>query len=172
MIREILASDAAAFLALNKELDRETAYMLYEENERATTLEQQKKMITTFLKMPNSTILVAEQDGQLVGHLSVIGGSVNRKKHSVYLAVGVLQSYGNRGIGTALFEEMEKWAAQSGIKRVELTVMTHNEPAISLYKKMGFKTEGKKICSLVVDGRSVDEYYMGKVFEKPCLKEK
>ncbi|WP_412762252.1 hypothetical protein [Priestia megaterium] len=40
MIREILASDAAAFLALNKELDRETAYMLYEEKERAITLEQ------------------------------------------------------------------------------------------------------------------------------------
>ncbi|KZE15212.1 GNAT family N-acetyltransferase [Priestia aryabhattai] len=172
MIREISSSDAAAFLTLNKKLDKETAYMLYEENERATTLEQQKKMITTFLKMPNSTILVAEQDGQLVGHLSMIGGSVNRKKHSAYLAVGVLHSYGNRGIGTALFEEMEKWAAQSGIKRVELTVMTHNEPAISLYKKMGFEIEGKKVCSLVVDGKSVDEYYMGKVFEKTCLKEK
>jgi RimJ/RimL family protein N-acetyltransferase len=172
VIREILASDAAAFLALNKELDRETAYMLYEENERAITLEQQKKMITTFLKMPNSTILVAEQDGQLVGHLSVIGGSVNRKKHSAYLAVGVLRSYGNQGIGTSLFEEMENWAARIGIKRVELTVMTHNETAISLYKKMGFKIEGKKICSLVVDGKSVDEYYLGKVFEKTCLKEK
>lgn len=43
MIREILVSDAAAFLTLNKKLDKETAYMLYEENERATTLEQQKK---------------------------------------------------------------------------------------------------------------------------------
>lgn len=79
MIREISSSDAAAFLTLNKKLDKETAYMLYEENERTITLEQQKKMITTFLKMPNSTILVAKQDGQLVGHLSVIGGSVNRK---------------------------------------------------------------------------------------------
>jgi RimJ/RimL family protein N-acetyltransferase len=166
MIREISASDAAAFLMLNKELDRETAYMLYEENERATTLEQQKKMITTFLKMPNSTILVAEQDGQLVGHLSVIGGSVNRKKHSAYLAIGVLRSYGNQGIGTSLFEKMENWAARSGIKRVELTVMTHNEPAISLYKKMGFKIEGEKVCSLVVDGKSVDEYYMGKILKK------
>ncbi|GAB1800159.1 hypothetical protein PMEGAPL103_10520 [Priestia megaterium] len=50
MIREILASDAAAFLALNKELDRETAYMLYEENERAITLEQQKKNDYNFFK--------------------------------------------------------------------------------------------------------------------------
>jgi ribosomal protein S18 acetylase RimI-like enzyme len=48
---------------------------------------------------------------------------------------------------------MEKWAAYSGIKRAELTVMTHNEPAISLYKKMGFEIEGKKVCSLVVDGK-------------------
>lgn len=58
---------------------------------------------------------------------------------------------------------MEKWALENTITRLELTVMTHNERAVRLYKKMGFKIEGLKEKSLIVDGKYVDEYYMGKI---------
>jgi RimJ/RimL family protein N-acetyltransferase len=43
--------------------------------------------------------------------------------------------------------------------------MVHNEAAVSLYKKMGFEIEGIKKKSLNIEGKYLDEYYMGKTFE-------
>ncbi|MDY0944100.1 GNAT family N-acetyltransferase [Priestia megaterium] len=163
MIREILASDAEEYLLLNKKLDNETKFMLYEEEERNTTVEDQAKIIDFFLKSPNSTILVAEKKNKLVGHIGVIGGKLKRVKYTASIAVGVLLEYSNQGIGTQLFQEMEIWAKNHGLKRLELTVMSHNNSAISLYKKMGFEIEGLRKCSLMVDGKFIDEYSMSKI---------
>ncbi|MFC3882382.1 GNAT family N-acetyltransferase [Bacillus songklensis] len=163
MIREILVSDAEKFLALNKKLDIETKYMLYEEDERNITVEEQAKIIESFLNASNSTILVAEQEGKLVGHIAVVGGKFNRIKHRAHIVVGILQDYCNQGIGTQLFQKMEDWAKCHHLKRLELTVMTHNDRAVSLYKKVGFEIEGIRKCSLIVDGQPIDEYSMGKV---------
>ena len=49
------------------------------------------------------------------------------------------------------------------IHRLELSVVTHNEAGLRLYKKMGFKIEGTKRHSLLIDGEFVDEYYMSKL---------
>ena len=161
LIREILVSDAAEFLNLNKKLDVETKFMLFEENERNTTLEEQTKMIESMLNSFNSTIFVFSQDNILVGYIAVVGGKLNRNKHKAHLVLGILEEYCNKGIGTQLFEHMKDWAKEHGMKRLELTVMAHNKRAIALYKKIGFEIEGEKKFSLIVDGDSIDEYMMG-----------
>ncbi|MGG1220724.1 GNAT family N-acetyltransferase [Priestia endophytica] len=163
MIREILVSDAEKFLTLNKKLDMETNYMLYEKGERNITVEDQSKFIRSFLNTSNSTILVVEQGKELVGYIAIVGGKLNRIKHRAHIVVGILQDYCNRGIGTQLFQKMEDWAKRHHLKRLELTVMTHNERAVFLYKKMGFEIEGIKKCSLIIDGHPIDEYSMSKV---------
>lgn len=63
---------------------------------------------------------------------------------------------------TKLFQFLEQWRIQTGIRKFELTVMVHNHVALSLYKKMGFEIEGTKRNSLLVEYGFVDEYYMGK----------
>ncbi len=45
--------------------------------------------------------------------------------------------------------------------------MEHNVGAIKLYEKMGFK-KGLKENSLIVNGKYVAEYYMGKILLPPC----
>lgn len=60
-------------------------------------------------------------------------------------------------------QEAEVWAKEHHLHRLELTVMRHNEKAISLYEKMGFELEGVRKQALYVDGIFVDEYYMGKI---------
>ena len=62
-----------------------------------------------------------------------------------------------------MFEQLEKWALLNSITRLELTVVCTNKAALALYKKMGFKIEGIKENSMIVDGSYIDEYYMGKV---------
>jgi putative acetyltransferase len=47
-----------------------------------------------------------------------------------------------RGIGWALLEQAADWARAAGVRKLELHVFPHNEPAIRLYEKFGFVREG------------------------------
>ncbi len=62
-----------------------------------------------------------------------------------------------------LLTELERWARNRHIHRLELTVVADNQRALSLYRKMGFEQEGVKRHSLLIHGQYVDEYYMVKL---------
>lgn len=162
-IREIRENDSENFLALCQQLDHENRFMLLEPGERKTTLAEQKQRIKEILSKDNQAILVAEENGTLVGYLSAIGELFARNKHTVYIVIGILESFTGRGIGTALFEKLESWGREHGVHRLELSVMVHNKRGVGLYQKMGFEIEGIKRDSLLVDGCYVDEYYMSKL---------
>ncbi|SFS49941.1 GNAT family protein [Paenibacillus sp. 453mf] len=163
-IREVQVQDAEQLLKLNQELDRETKFMLYEPGERLATLETQTKRIKGMLDSGHSTMLLAvNEEGSVIGQLGIIGSELQRKKHVVYIVIGILQHYTGQGVGTKLFQAMEEWCRLHRIHRIELTVMAHNEAAVGLYQKMGFEIEGKKHHSLFVDGQYVDELFMAKM---------
>ncbi|QSF42514.1 MULTISPECIES: GNAT family N-acetyltransferase [Paenibacillus] len=164
-LRKLVPEDAAGLLSLQHALDRESSFMLLEPDERQTGLQQVKEMIESFTASETSILIGAEVNGGLAGYLSVRGGSVRRNKHSAYIVIGILQQYQGMGIGSGLFQEMEAWARSARIVRLELTVMTHNERGIALYKKCGFEIEGMKKKSLNIGGEWVDEYYMSKIID-------
>jgi RimJ/RimL family protein N-acetyltransferase len=163
IIREVNSDDAERLVKLIKQVESESRYMLLEAGERNIETEQQVKRIEAMKKAGNSTIFIAEENAELIGYLIVMGGNAIRNKHSVYLVIGILSQYRGLGVGTKLFEELEKWAMVHQIHRLELSVVTRNEAGLRLYKKMGFKIEGIKRHSLLIDGEFVDEYYMSKL---------
>ena len=163
-IREIRQEDAEKFLDLRKQLDTETRFMMLEPGERQTTPEEQREMIEKWLAQKNNIVLVGEdEDGRLVGFLTAAGGTYRRNRHNVYIVIGVLEAYTGQGVGTRLFESMEERARSLGLHRMELTVLTHNDRAVALYRKMGFEVEGIKQDSLFIDDDYVDEYFMVKL---------
>ena len=162
IIREIQECDAEQFLALSKQLDSETKFMLLEPGERRTTLPQQQEKIRSILSQKNSTFLVAETNGQLIGYIAGLGGSYNRNRHKADVVIGILLDYVGKGLGSRLFSELELWARNCRVHKLELTVMAHNDRAINLYKKSGFVVEGISVDSLLVDGSYVDELDMAK----------
>jgi RimJ/RimL family protein N-acetyltransferase len=164
-IREAVPDDAEAFLSLQKQLDRETEFMMLEVDERTTTIEETRSRLQEIADKEQQVILVADDGGKLVGYLSVSSGEYRRIRHTAYIVIGILQAYRGQKIGTRLFEKLEKWAKEHKIHRLELTVMAHNEVAIALYQKMGFKVEGTKRDAMKINGRYVDELYMAKLIE-------
>ncbi|MGG0218906.1 GNAT family N-acetyltransferase [Bacillus mycoides] len=165
MIREIRVEDAASFLQLNKQLDEETKFMLYELGERKTTVEQQEKMVQRFMGNEYATIFVAVEEERIVGFILIDGNNIQRKRHVAGIVIGILQEYSGRGIGTSLFKEVEKWARLHDVWRLELTVMAHNTRAQALYSKIGFEQEGVKKSALIIDGKGIDEYEMAKLLK-------
>ncbi|UII57613.1 GNAT family N-acetyltransferase [Cytobacillus spongiae] len=163
LIREIRIDDAENFRHLIKEVEKSSDFMLMEAGERNTTSDQQQLQVERIMQQNNSTIFVAEIEEELVGYLIAIGGSAKRTKHSAYLVIGILPAYRGNRIGTQLFAHVTKWAQMHDVTRLELTVVTENQAGVALYKKSGFEIEGTKRNSLVINGRTFDEYYMGKL---------
>lgn len=106
--------------------------------------------------------LVAVLDGKIVGDAGLTRYA-NRRAHAGSIGMGVHDAYVGKGVGRALIGEIlaaaDNWF---NLRRIELTVYTDNEPAIRLYEKNGFVTEGCLKDFAFRDGRYVDAYAMAR----------
>ena len=66
--------------------------------------------------------------------------------------------------GSKLFSELDIWAIENNITRLELSVICSNTIAKHLYEKNGFKVEGIKKNAMIIDGKYVDEFFMAKIY--------
>ena len=163
-IRSIKISDAEKFAALQKELAKETKFMMREIEECTMNTENAKQLIENVQKS-NNFLFVAEVDNEIVGFASASKGAYNRIKHCAYIVTGIRKAYQGKGIGNQFFKALDDWAKDEKLRRLELTVMTHNLRAKSLYEKNGFVEEGIKKDAMCIDGEYINEYYMGKILK-------
>ena len=164
IIRTALSDDAPAYLAMLHQLDHETDMMIYEPGERPDTVDALRSRITE-AHSSGSLILLAEDEGSIVGFLTAERGFARRIRHSAYIVVGILACRRGQGLGRKLFEALDRWAEQQQIHKLELTVSVNNEPGIRLYTSMGYEIEGRKKHSLYLNDEFVDEWYMGKTLK-------
>ena len=163
--KELYLEDIECFWNLLNALDIETNYMMYEPAERvqSTNIQELRTDILSNVINGNDFLQVASDDDKIVGYIRAERGKFHRNFHTAYIVVGILRDYAGKGIGTTFFRNLEKWASQNGVHRLELTVEFHNYAARCLYEKSGFKIEGTREKSMLVDGNYVDEYYMAKI---------
>ncbi len=111
----------------------------------------------------NMTGLIAFIDGRVVGDAGLTR-LANRRVHVGSIGMGVHDAYVGKGIGRALIGEIlalaDNWF---NLRRIELTVYVDNDPAIRLYEKNGFVTEGHLREFAFRDGTYVDAYTMARL---------
>ncbi|WKA52327.1 GNAT family N-acetyltransferase [Planococcus liqunii] len=162
-IRKAVPADAEKLVELIKEVE-DSGLMLFEPGERKTKPEQLEKRLQGM--DAHSVIFIAEEGSSLHGYLFVIGDALMRKRHTVYVAIGIREGQRGKGIGAQLFKALELWAREKNLRRIELTVIEHNEAAVALYQKMGYEIEGIKKDSLYIKGEYVNEYYMARILSE------
>ena len=164
-ILEAKPSMAEDLLLLNNMLDNETEFRAYKPGERKILPEEYALYLEEIRKSKNSNIFVAFDGVTPIGLLEANGRAFQRKSHVTHIVIGILKNYTGLGIGKHLFTRMEEWARDVGLVRLELTVFTYNTPAIKLYKKLGFLTEGTIKSSFKLNDKFVDEYLMAKILK-------
>ena len=163
-IRRCEINDADNMLKMLLELDKETEYMLFEADERPNDINRVKAMINQSIN-GDSLLLIATEDDNIIGFLSAQRGIIRKIKHTAYIVVGIREKFRGKGIGKKLFCELDLWAKENNISRLELTVMCPNSMAKQLYEKNGFEVEGTKRNSIFMNGKYIDEYYMSKIYK-------
>lgn len=100
--------------------------------------EIEKAWFDDIVASPWHDLLIAEDDGKIIGFacLSVTMGPGIRK--NAYLEDFVVDStIRGKGIGSALWDAMQDWAAEKGCKKLEFTCGNGREAAQAFYKNHG-----------------------------------
>jgi RimJ/RimL family protein N-acetyltransferase len=162
-IRQAFRSDYLALSALLHHLDRETPYLDFMPGERSPQTFELQRSIIADPSGKAGVIFLASLDGNAIGFLQAQICPLQRLRHTVTIEIGVRKHCIGRGVGTRLFAAVEQWARERKAHRLELTVATHNERALALYRKCGFTIEGERRHALLLYGIYMDEYLMGKL---------
>jgi len=152
-------TDASRLLNLWQTSLWEPKILIAQGEEQDLNLATEKQNIADH-RRGNNLYLTAWQEKQIVGALKFTGGQYKSTKHSGRFEVFVRSESRRQGIASRLITELKTWAKQNEIKRIELEVFANNQSAIELYKKSGFKIDGKKIRAYKVSGRYVDSIIM------------
>lgn len=106
--------------------------------------------------------LVAEVNGQMVGHASLWPMSLKQIAHVLRLDMCVHMGHWQKGYGRALLHYLVTWARSNpSANKIELLVRSTNTPAVQLYRSFGFVEEGRHRNRIKLqDGGFVDDIAM------------
>jgi RimJ/RimL family protein N-acetyltransferase len=102
----------------------------------------ERRYIRAIKRYPHAAVFVADDEGQIVGRLSIARDQHPASRHVADLGLIVAATHRRRGIGTALLNAAVEWARASNVLKLELHVFPWNEGAITLYERFGFEREG------------------------------
>lgn len=159
ILRPIKMSDAPRFVKWFNDPDVHKFL-----NYRSLTLKQEKQFIAERIKhkpKDRLQLCIDAVDGTHVGTVALEGISHEQKRAGFGIVIGD-KRYWNKGLGT----EATKIILDYGFKklklhRIELDVYSYNPRAIKVYKKLGFKLEGKKREHAYWKGKFYTAYLMG-----------
>jgi RimJ/RimL family protein N-acetyltransferase len=105
---------------------------------------------------------VACDDQGVCGHAVLERMPLEAMAHVRSLTIVVHPGHTGRGIGSALLEHVQRWAATTqGVHKLELRVRACNTRALQLYRRVGFVEEGRfRERVRLPDGTLVDDIAM------------
>jgi GNAT superfamily N-acetyltransferase len=93
----------------------------------------------SWLTGPDSLTVVAEAGGEAVG---LARGALLSPVEAWAQGLRVHPGHRRRGLGAALLEHLAAWAASQSARVLRLSAEEWNEPALSLFAALGFRTVG------------------------------
>jgi GNAT superfamily N-acetyltransferase len=100
------------------------------------------RTLKQILANPDRLLIVAEQDGELIGSADAVCVANLTRGSRPWVAVEnvVVDERGRRqGIGTALLAHLCDWAAERGAYKVQLITGTANVGKLDFYRRAGFE---------------------------------
>jgi GNAT superfamily N-acetyltransferase len=101
--------------------------------------EETEGRLRDVLDRPDGAVLVAEEEGTVVGWLQVVGShTIDSEPCALIAGLVVDEARRNRGIGAALVEAAVEWAAGHGYGAIRVRSNVIRERAHAFYERLGF----------------------------------
>jgi putative acetyltransferase len=163
-VRRAEPSDAPALVQLAESVGREEGrWILAADGWRS--IGDERRYLKTVLRHPDAAVFVADDDGSVVGRLSLSRDPHPASRHVADVGLMVAASHRGKGIGRMLLEAAVDWARKFEIRKLELHVFPWNEPALRLYESFGFEREGYRKAHYAREDEFVDAILMAYAIE-------
>jgi RimJ/RimL family protein N-acetyltransferase len=140
-VRRAEPGDAAALVALAEAVGSEPESWLISDS-HWRSVSDERRYLKAVRRHPDAAVFVAEAEVGIVGRLSLSRDPHPASRHVADLGLMVAAAARRQGVGRGLLEQAVAWARAAGVRKLELHVFPHNEPAIRLYEAFGFAREG------------------------------
>ncbi len=158
-IRRAEPGDATALVALAVDVSAEPGrWLLTTEGWRSVA--DERRYLRGVRRSLDAAVFVADEDGTIVGRISVARDPHPASFHVADLGLMVAASHRRRGVGRALLAHAVAWASDVRVSKLELHVFPWNEGAIELYESFGFEREGYRKAHYERGGELVDVILM------------
>lgn len=161
-VREPNGADAERIIDYSKIVMASSDQLMTTLEEYKLTIDGQTLWIDSMNQDPNSKLLIAEINHEIIGLLFFNQIGKKRRFHTGEFGVSVHPRYKRLGIAKTLIKRLLFWAnANAKIEKVFLNVLETNRYAIKLYTRLGFKEEGRFIKAVKqANGSYVDMIQM------------
>lgn len=160
-IREARPADGPPLVRAIEQTNLETDY-LGEPGEAVRWAGRVEQQIEEMRARDTGVYFLACRGGDIVGFLGAFAGELRRTRSVVLVAhVGVRAADRGCGIGARLLAAIESWARDRQARRLELRVDEANAPALALYRRRGFRLEGRIVDAVRLNGRWHAHHLMG-----------
>lgn len=166
VFRSPKVEDAEEMLEYLKICASETHFILRYPEECTETVEQEVRFLQNINDSKYDLMIVAIVDGEIAGNCQLNVKRRMKVRHRGSVAIVLKEKFWNKGIGTAMFNELIKYAKECRCIQLELEFIEGNNRARALYEKLGFSifAERKRAIKLK-DNTFLSEFLMSKSLE-------
>lgn len=166
-VRRAEPGDAEALVELARAVTAEPGRWLLSEGGWRAVGEERRYLRAARRSDDVAVFLAQGPAGEVVGRLSLARDPHPASAHVADLGLMVAAAHRRRGVGRALLEAAVGWARTRGVRKLELHVFPHNEGAIALYERFGFRREGVRRAHYRRSDGFVDAILMALEVEPP-----
>lgn len=135
--------DVQQLVDLKRSYLKDTKTIPLKLDEYPIDLKKELDIINDYQKSPNSILLVATFNDELIGNIDLTGSKRSKMFHTGMIGMGIKEKWRNQGLGRILIESVIDWAKKhSEIELIWLDVYASNDLGYNLYKNTGFKVSG------------------------------
>ena len=165
-VRPARPGDAASFLEHYTTVAAERRF-IRTETVRGSVRHYRRRFRRPWTDDHVSLVAVAQQGGDVIGHLGAAREDQAAARHVASLGMAVSPGWRGRGVGSALMALAIDWARSAGIEKLALSVYPDNEAALALYRKFEFVEEGRLVGHSKKSIGYLDEVVMGRWLVTP-----
>ncbi len=161
ILRKPNVDDANEMVSYLNTVGGESNNLLFGKNEFRLTIEEERVYLENLNINPNTLMVLALIENQIVGVAQISSSNRKRIAHNSEISISVKKDHWSCGIGSALMEELIKYAQEHiAIRNISLGVKASNTHAMKMYEKFGFKKVGIHANYFNINGEYDDEILM------------
>ncbi len=143
-LRSLTPHDAEAAIAFMGRMYGESPFLSRYGDEWSIDIEDERRFLERALLGERRLMVGSFWEGALIAIADFLPiSSASKMAHRCSCSIAVERAFHNLGIGTAMMKILIHEARTVGYEQMELEVVSENEAAVALYRKLGFVEYGR-----------------------------